>query len=297
MSRRGPGHEPARDGDHLLLAAGQRVRELPAPLATRPGTVAGRDRACSSRRVRADGLCAPSSTLSSTVRKGKRRRRSSTCARPSPAVRCAGRPSMRLPLERDAARARREQPGDGVHQRRLARAVRAEDGDDLAFVHLHRRLPQDLEVAVGDVETLDLQHRAHRSVRLAEIGLDDAPVARHGVGRAVGDLLAEIEGDDALGHRRDDPHVVLDHEEREAAAVQVADELHQAGDAALVDAAGDLVEQQHARLGRERARQLEALALAGGERARVRRPPSRRGRPGRAARGPAPARAARRASG
>ena len=52
--------------------------------------------------------------------------------------------------------------------------------------------------------------------------------------------------------------------------MQVADELDQPGDAALVDAARHLVEQQHARLGGERARQLEALALAGGERARVR---------------------------
>ena len=89
-------------------------------------------------------------------------------------------------------------------------------------------------------------------------------------GGAVGDLLAEVERDDALGHRGDHPHVVLDHEEREAAAVQLADELHQPGDAALVHAAGHLVEQQHARLGGERARELEALALAGGERARVR---------------------------
>src|SRR5262249_34349520 len=43
------------------------------------------------------------------------------------------------------------------------------------------------------------------------------------------------------------------------------DELHQPGDAALVDAAGHLVEQQDLRLSGERACQLEALALTGGE--------------------------------
>ena len=51
--------------------------------------------------------------------------------------------------------------------------------------------------------------------------------------------------------------------------MQVADELDQAGNAALVDSSRYLVEEEHARLGRERARQLEALALAGGERPRV----------------------------
>ena len=48
-------------------------------------------------RLRAAGLCAPSTTLSSTLRKGKSRRRSRTCARPSPTVRWAGSPSMRFP--------------------------------------------------------------------------------------------------------------------------------------------------------------------------------------------------------
>ena len=133
----------------------------------------------SSRCGRARGLWAPSSTLSSTVRNGKRRRRSSTCARPSPAVRCAGRPSMRLPLEGDAAGARRDEPGDRVHQRGLAGAVRPEHGDDLALAHVQRRLPQHLEVAVGDVEVLDSAAAPAGSsarsldVRLAEVGLDD----------------------------------------------------------------------------------------------------------------------------
>ena len=79
--------------------------------------------------------------------------------------------------------------------------------------------------------------------------------------------------------------------------MQVADELHQPGDAALVDAAGHLVEQQDPRLGGERARQLEALALAGGERAGVRVRLLGRAPRGRAGRGRAPARAARRACG
>ena len=51
--------------------------------------------------------------------------------------------------------------------------------------------------------------------------------------------------------------------------MQLAHELHQPRDRALIDAAGDLVEQQQARLRRERAGEFQAFALSGGERAPV----------------------------
>ena len=56
----------------------------------------------------------------------------------------------------------------------------------------------------------------------------------------------------------------------DASSVELAHELHQPRDAPLVHPARDLVEQQHARLGGQRPRQLEALALPGGERPRMR---------------------------
>ena len=52
--------------------------------------------------------------------------------------------------------------------------------------------------------------------------------------------------------------------------VNPAHQLHQSGDAPLVHAPGDLVEEQEPRPGGQRPRELEALALAGGEHARVR---------------------------
>jgi hypothetical protein len=63
---------------------------------------------------------------------------------------------------------------------------------------------------------------------------------------------------------------VLDHEQGEAARVQLADQPDQLRDRPLIDAAGHLVQQQDARLRGEGARQLEALALARGQRAGVR---------------------------
>ncbi len=51
--------------------------------------------------------------------------------------------------------------------------------------------------------------------------------------------------------------------------MQRSDQAHQLRDRPLVHAAGDLVQQQEARLGGERARELQALALSGRERASV----------------------------
>jgi hypothetical protein len=81
----------------------------------------------------------------------------------------------------------------------LPGAVGPEYRHDLALAHLHRRLPEDLEVAVGDVEAStdssgDRSGAAARNslvVRRPEVRLDHAPVAGDRVGGAVGDLLAE----------------------------------------------------------------------------------------------------------
>ena len=53
------------------------------------------------------------------------------------------------------------------------------------------------------------------------------------------------------------------------ALVELVRELHEPGDAALVDASCHFVEEQHPRPGGERAGELEAFALACAERARV----------------------------
>src|SRR5439155_19884310 len=66
--------------------------------------------------------------------------------------------------ERVPPGARMHQPRDRVHQRRLARAVRAEHADDLPLVDAELGAPQHLEVAVSDVEPLDRQHRAGHCV-------------------------------------------------------------------------------------------------------------------------------------
>ena len=61
------------------------------------------------------------------------------------------------PVEDDRAAVGLDQPGDGLEQRRLAGAVGAEQGDDLALADLEVDAEQHLHVAVGDVELADEQ--------------------------------------------------------------------------------------------------------------------------------------------
>ena len=67
----------------------------------------------------------------------------------------------------NAAAARLHQPSDGAQQRALAGAIGADHGDDLAAFHRQRDAEQRLEVAVEDVDGIDLEQRRvthrHRS--------------------------------------------------------------------------------------------------------------------------------------
>jgi hypothetical protein len=79
----------------------------------------------------------------------------------------------------------------------------------------------------------------------AEVGLDHAGVRLHLGGRAQRQHLALVHRQHAVGHARDQAHVVLDHQHRDAEVVlDVLDpERHVAG-FLDVEARGGLVEQQ-----------------------------------------------------
>ena len=102
-------------------------------------------------------------------------------------------------------------------------------------------------------------------MRDARIGLD---LLR----RPLRDLGTQVQSHDPIGQGHQHLHVVLDDDEGEAGAAQALDKRDQAGDAALVDAAGDLVEQQQPRPRRHGPGQFQALALAGAEGPGVRPP-------------------------
>ena len=101
----------------------------------------------------------------------------------------------------------------------------------------------------------------------AEVGVDDALVAHHGVRRTLGDHLALGHHDDPVGDVADHVHVVLDEQHR---AALVAQRLHVPEQRLLqggVHAGHRLVEHHQLGVGHQGPGHLEQLALAAGQRA------------------------------
>ena len=141
----------------------------------------------------------------------------------------------------------------------LAGAVGAEQRGQAAFVEREVEAVQRLDLAVIGPQILDVEHRGHWSL-LPEIGLDDIRVGLHLGRRSLGELAAEIQRDDVVGDRHHETHVMLDQQHGDVAVVaDAADQVAEHVDFLVVEAAGGLVEQQDLRLGRQRARQLDAL--------------------------------------
>ena len=85
---------------------------------------------------------------------------------------------------------------------------------------------------------------------LSRVGAHDVLVGLHLGRRAVGDLPAEVEGDDLVGDAHHHVHVVLDEQHRQVELrADPAQQLHQRLDFLVVQAAGGLVEQKQLRLG------------------------------------------------
>ena len=129
---RRPRDERSRDRELLLLPAGQRAR-MPVPELlddreqlgdlgeVRPPTPFERGRAAS-----------PSRRFSSTVSSPKSRPPLRDERDPAPRDRLGRAAAQRPVAEADLAAARRDEPHDRVQRRRLPRAVRADQPDDLA---------------------------------------------------------------------------------------------------------------------------------------------------------------------
>ncbi|UUZ77046.1 hypothetical protein LP414_06640 [Polaromonas sp. P1(28)-13] len=60
-------------------------------------------------------------------------------------------------------------------------------------------------------------------------------------------MLAEVEHADAVGHGHDQVHVVFDHHQRDAFALQVGEQFNEAGHVIAAQARGRFVQHQHPR--------------------------------------------------
>src|SRR5262249_56395183 len=68
---------------------------------------------------------------------------------------CRARPDELAAVEAHGARSGPRRPHDRVQRRRLAGAVRADQADDLARVHLEREAANGVHRSVADVDALD----------------------------------------------------------------------------------------------------------------------------------------------
>ena len=151
----GIGHQPAADGEHLLLAAGQRLGAL-APALAQP------------RKQRIDPLQAPAVALGAVpgdqeiVLDAERRKHPAALRHQPDAAahdgerRIAGDVGT---LEIDLAAARRREADDGIDDGGLADAVPAEQAENLALLELKRQALQHIGVAVIGMDVLDVEDR------------------------------------------------------------------------------------------------------------------------------------------
>jgi len=97
----------------------------------------------------------------------------------------------------------------------------------------------------------------------AEVSFDDFRVVLNRRRRAFGDLQAVVEDGDALAHAHDHAHRMFHQQEREfELAVNTLDKLNEFNFLRGVHARGRFIQEEQARLGRERAHDFEAALFA-----------------------------------
>ena len=219
---------------------------------------------------------------------------------------CSGeRPRSDAPASRISPRAGVDEAHDRVQRRRLARAVRADQPDDLAARDLDREAAHGRDAAVA--RRRGRRSRASPSLirvvlahgALAEVGGGDVEVGADLARRALGQRRAAVEHVDAVADVHDQRHVVVDQEH--AGAVVVAHGAHDGGELGhlgLGQPGRGLVHQHEARApsrARGRRRGAARRRARASPRGSVLRAPSRlqqrraaRRRAARASRGAAP---------
>ena len=151
--------EGLAEGEHLLLAA----RHGAGLLLQRARAGSGRSRGPPrSRRVTYSSssryIHAAARRFSATVRLGKTARPPGMNTMPPAAFWCGGRWVMSWPSRKMAPFDASWMPADGAQQRRLAGAVRAEEGDELALLDVEVDVEQHLRAVVGDVDVAADDH-------------------------------------------------------------------------------------------------------------------------------------------
>ena len=211
ISTRGSDHQRAGDRQHLPLAAREPARRQ-ALLPREVGEERVHARRCARRRSRAGRMPARAADSPSTIMLAKTFSVCGTKARPWRTISCAGRPVMSAPSSCTVPADDRHQPGDGLDQRRLAGAVRPEDGDDLAAaIAQARRRARSARRARSRrpgprcASTGALMRRLRRDRRRSRAGSRATSIGAPSASSRPAAMTT-----DAAAEARDQVHVVLD---------------------------------------------------------------------------------------
>ena len=148
-------HEPrlrrerSCDSEPPLVAVRERLRRA------HPRTSSSRSESssASARRRASRGPRPTPSAATSTFSRTERPRNERLCwnvrERPARPRRCGLQRVTSRPFELDGALVREVEPGEDVHERRLAGSVRADETDDLVPVQLERHAPKRLHALEG----------------------------------------------------------------------------------------------------------------------------------------------------
>ena len=220
--------------------------------------------------ARARGSIAPICRFSSTVRVGNTWRPSATWPMPRLQISCDSRPPIDFPFwKRTVPHGRFSMPA----MVRMSEDLPAPFAPTMATISPLPTSSADagerLGVAVIQIEIARPGGNPgpHFRHSFAEVALEHRGVAHHLLGRAARDHLAVVQHADVLRERHHRAHHVLDQQDGEAlGAVDVAEHLDHLVALGRAQPGHHLVEQQQARPGGERARDLQALAVGQGER-------------------------------
>ncbi len=174
-----------------------------------------------------------------------------------------------------------QEPGQGRHRRRLARAVQAQEHQPLSLEHLEGEIPQHrgrpvVPGPVADLEVVGHDQRfpvgggfgAEQPRRLlrAEVGADHLRMAPHLLRLPGRQGLAEIQAVHVVAHRRHERHVVLDHQDGELEGpAQLQERVAEGGGLPRAHPRRRLVEQDEVGIGGQHGGQFDVLEHAVGQ--------------------------------
>src|SRR3989440_7103633 len=265
----GLGHQPAGDGQHLLLASGEGaanlVEALPDPGEERQDVF----------QVAPDPvpILTPVGPQAEIVSHAHSVEDASplgyvTDAQAHDLVRWEARD---VPASQPHLSLRRwRQPGDRTKGGRLAGTIAADEGPDLSLLDAEGDALKRMDPAVVGVDGIDLEERHQAPLRtFPQVGFDHPRIAADIRGLAFGDLLAVVEDDDAIRDPHHDLHVVLDQENGDPFGSDLLDQRHQLHLLLRRGAGGRFVEEQQPRVARQRAGDLQPTLVAVGQVPRV----------------------------